>query len=396
MTTSSQRQAKPLHLVWVYPVPVATALDSATWLQTTHVLRTLGWQVTLVAKGPTGQHTINGVQVTCVSTPAKYLLNNVMFHLWVLLLILRGWRTIDVVLFHQLSAPWFLPLRLVRLLSSRQRPQFVMDTRDLNTVEGGLKNRIRRVYFDLTHALANRWADGQTAITERMAELVRIPAAKRWGYWPSGVSLERFAGAHTGRRWPTAAEPVHLMYVGKLHSERNLLPICRAVDEANQRGMHFVLTFVGAGPEQAILEACAAQSEGRICVLPAVSHEQIPQLLRNAHVGITSLPAPDDAKFEASSPIKLFEYMAAGIPMLATSNGCHTDVVGAGRYAFWVHEVSPDGILRALTEINDAKLTLAERGEEARHAVLAWTWSAAGAQLDGALRAGLRGALAPA
>ena len=56
-------------------------------------------------------------------------------------------------------------------------------------------------------------------------------------------------------------------------------------------------------------------------------------MLAAADIGVTSLPSPDDVKYEASSPLKLFEYMAAGLPVLATSNRCHTDVVGAGGYA---------------------------------------------------------------
>jgi glycosyltransferase involved in cell wall biosynthesis len=342
-----------------------------------------------VGKGPTGNHLINGVEATSLATVDKYLLNNVVFHLRVLLFLVRSWRTTDVILFHQLSAPWLLPLRLLRLITGGRRPQFVMDTRDLNVVEGNWKNRLRRSYFELTHTLANRFADGQTAITPRMAELVKIPPHQRWGYWPSGVSLERFAEVHIGRQWPGAAEPIHLMYIGKLHSERNLLPLCEAVEQAHAQGLNFQLSYVGSGPEQGKLEEAAARSHGRIRVLPAVSHEQIPELLRSAHLGVTSLPAPDDRKFEASSPIKLFEYMAAGMTILSTSNACHTDVVGSGQYAFWAHGTDAASLLRALAAIDAARASLPELGEEARQAVQAWTWRAAGEQLDQALKSGL-------
>ncbi|HMN30141.1 MAG TPA: glycosyltransferase [Caldilineaceae bacterium] len=389
MTMQQPPPASAYHLVWVYPVPLATVLDSATWLQTTQALRRLGWQVTLVGKGPTGEHLINGVQVTCIATVEKYLLNTLVFHLRVLLFLWRHWRTTDVVFFHQLSAPWLLPLRLLRPLLGGPSPQLVMDTRDLNVVDGSLKNRLRRTYFEMTHRLANLWADGQTAITPRMAELVKIPRARRWGYWPSGVSLDRFADLHCGREWPAPNQAVELIYVGKLHSERNLLPLCTAVEQANRQGMNFRLTFVGSGPEQAKLEAAAATSAGRIRLLPAVSHERIPDLLRSTHCGVTSLPAPGDRKVEASNPIKLFEYMAAGLPLLATSNACHTDVVDGGRYAFWAHGVDPESLLRALASIEAAKGNLSELGEEARKSVHRWSWSAAGEQLDKALKLGL-------
>jgi len=384
----TKRTSSP-HLLWVYPVPVATALDSATWLQTTQELRKLGWQVTLVGEGPAGQQVVNGVQVNCIPTVRKYFLGPLVFHARLLLFLLQRWSTIQVVLFHQLSAPWVLPLKLLRLLTGGRYPLFVMDTRDLNVVEGTLKNRMRIAFFDLMHTLANWFADGQTAITPRMVDLVKIPKARQWGVWPSGVSLERFADVHIGRRWPTNDEPIQLMYVGKLHSERNLLPLAQAVENVNTHGRQFVLTFVGSGPEQAKLEEFAAQTAGRVRVCPPVSHEQIPDLLRETHIGVTSLPAPDNRKFQASSPIKLFEYMASGLPLFSTSNVCHTDVIGDGQYAFWAYGADVASLEQALENVWQARSNLPHLGESARQAVNAWTWQAAGQQLDQALKYGL-------
>ena len=71
-------------------------------------------------------------------------------------------------------------------------------------------------------------------------------------------------------------------------------------------------------------------------------------MLAKMHIGVTSLPDVDDEKYAASSPIKLFEYMASGLPMLATANPCHTDVVGDGSYVFWIDETTDQGILKGL------------------------------------------------
>ena len=42
--------------------------------------------------------------------------------------------------------------------------------------------------------------------------------------------------------------------------------------------------------------------------------------------------------FGVSSPIKLFEYLAAGLPILATRIDCHTNVVGNADCAVWLDE----------------------------------------------------------
>jgi glycosyltransferase involved in cell wall biosynthesis len=389
MTGAKQHSMPSPRLVWVYPATVKSALDSATWLETTRELRTCGWDVTLLAKGPAGEHLLHGVAVTCLPTWQKYFLGTLVFHLRVLLFLLRRWRTTDVILFHQLSAMWLLPLRLLRWAGAGRRPLFVMDIRDLNVIETGWKNRLRRAYYDFVQQLANRWVDGQTAITPRMADLVQIPREQVWGYWPSGVSLERFADADHGRQWPGEGEPIHLIYIGKLHSERNLLPLCDAVEQVNAAGLAFTLTYVGSGPEAPKLQEYAQRSDSHVRVLPPVSHDQIPALLRQAHVGVTSLPAPGDKKFEASSPVKLFEYMAAGLPIFTTTNVCHTDVVGAGVYAFWADGADPATLAHTLVEIWRQRAELPHLGRIAKGAAQAWTWQAAGRQLDQALRSGL-------
>jgi glycosyltransferase involved in cell wall biosynthesis len=389
MAKSVQSKLRAPRLIWIYGVAIDKALDSATWLQTTQALRNLGWDVTLIGKGPDGEQIYNGIQATNIATTERYFLNWVLFHLRLIRYLLTHWRTTDIILFHQLTALWVLPLRLLGVLLGGERPRFVMDTRDLNVVEPTLKNRLRTHFFALMHWWANRWADGQTAITPRMAQLVAIPAEQLWGLWPSGVSVERFASVHQGRHWPASGEPIHLMYVGKLHEERNLAPLAQAVEAAHKEGMSFALTYVGSGPEQGVLEQFAASTAGRVSVQPAVPHDQIPVLLRQAHVGVTSLPDPENEKFQASSPIKLFEYMAAGLPVLSTRNVCHSDVVGAGRYAFWADNAEVPRLLVALRQIWQAHQELAQLGEEARGAVNAWSWQAAGQQLDQALRRGL-------
>ena len=378
-------------IVWVTARPIGSTLDSATWLETTRELRRAGWPITLVAEGPAGQYDIQGVSVHKLPKSEIYGLGHCIFHL-------RLWRFLglhrakcDAVLFHQESAPWLFPLRFLWKIGSRQVPQLIMDTRDVVAVGTSLRNRIRRLLFRGAHSLANRWADGQTAITLRMAQLVGIPPAKLWGTWPSGVDLEQFESARVGRHWPEAGEPIHLMYIGSFVRDRNLLLLCQAVERANREGMAFRLSLVGDGPERAVLEQTAARSGGGIRVLSPVSHAQIPEVLRQVHVGVTSLPSSFDRKFEASSPIKLFEYMAAGLPLVAADNACHTDVVGQGTYAFWVREASEEGILAALSQAARAQESLMDKGSEAAAAAQDWTWQQAGRKLGQALERGLLG-----
>ena len=105
-------QRTKAHLVWIYPGSLADDLDAATWLDTTAELRRLGWQVTLIAVGPAGQQRVRGVEVLCVPKPEIYLVRQCVYHIRLLRLLARQWAMIDVILCHQMSLPWVLPVRL--------------------------------------------------------------------------------------------------------------------------------------------------------------------------------------------------------------------------------------------------------------------------------------------
>jgi glycosyltransferase involved in cell wall biosynthesis len=359
-------------------------------LETTQELRRLGWDVTLINAGPKDQKEINRVVVTNIPKKNIYFIRQIIFHFQVLKLIFQSWNSIDVILFHQMSAPWLLPLRTVRKILGRQRPLIVMDTRTLPMISrenARLKDRIRNGFDGLMNILANHLADGQTAITGRMAEVKKIPQDQLLGIWPSGVDLEEFQPAQSLREWDSITREVRLIYVGVLHIQRKLMAMCQAVEAANSSGKNFVFTLVGWGTEKEKLIEYAQHTNGRIRVLPAVPHNQVPGLLAQAHVGV--LPFPDQERFRVSSPIKLFEYMASGLPILATKIVCHTDVVKNGKFAFWSNDVSQEAHAIALDQLWECRYQLPELGNQAVEEAINWTWQAAAMKLDIALRSAL-------
>lgn len=390
---------KPLHprLFWLYTGSATGNLDAATWLEPTFELRVLGWQVTLVAEGSGDQIQVRGIDVRTLRRPRLWLIGQAVFHLRALALLASQWRDTDVVLFHSMSAPWMLTLRLAGLLGLR-RPLLVMDTRSLPMADPSherARDRLRRRYHLWMEHLANGLADGRLAITERMAEAVRIPPRKLWGTWPSGVAPEPIREAAGRRRWPTATETpdaatgeaVELLYIGTLSHERNLMTLCRAVEDADLAGCRYRLTLIGEGPQRRELERYAAASRGRIRVLPQIPHERIPDVLARAHVGV--LPFPDEEKFRVSSPIKLFEYMASGLPVLATRIQCHTDVIGRGEHVVWAYGSSQKALADALARLWERRGQLPRMGERSAQAVGAWTWRASARKLSEALIAGV-------
>lgn len=371
------------HLLWAYDANPAVAFGVTTQLEVAHELRNLGWRVTLILKCPATQRSIRGIEVLCFQVPEVFFVGYFAYHMKLLRHLMQEWSAIDIILFHQRSAPWIMPLTLLRRFAGRPRPLFVMDTRTLPMAETTRKDRLRACFLNLMNLMANRWVDGQTAITTRMVDSIHIPSEKLLGTWPCGVNLARFTPAQISRRWPKDGDPIRLIYVGALHIERNLMPVCQAVQMANAEGMRFQLLLLGDGTQRLDLEILARRSDGRIRVGEPVPHVDVPRLLAESHIGV--LPFPDEKKFQVSSPMKLFEYMAAGLPILATRIACHTDVVREGEFAFWVDGASVEGFLITLRAVWQNRRHLVRMGSEAAIASHAWTWSEAAIKLKTAL-----------
>jgi glycosyltransferase involved in cell wall biosynthesis len=382
--------ARP-HVVWIYAGDLSRALDAATWLETTRELRHAGWKVTLICAGKRGKTTIRGVDVQCLSRPNVYLLRQIALHVKIMIWLWMEWLHTDVILFHESSVPWMIALRGIRCIGCRWRPLLVLDSRSLSMpprMGESLREKAKRVELAAMNTVANRWVDGRVAITNRLAEVLRIPEDKLWGTWPSGAAVGPLAVVRTERRWPTVKGPVRLIYHGALHRERNLTTLCNAVIQANEHGMHMLLKLVGEGTERARLAEMAASSRGAITVGPPVPYEEIPVLLAGSDVGV--LPFPDEEKFRVSSPIKLYEYMAAGMPVVATRIVCHTDVVGDGGYVFWAEGADQENLLAALGQVWESRQDLPQKGREAAVASRAWSWRASAEKLAEALASGMK------
>ncbi len=390
MPDTQQHPSQQPYLLWICPGRLELALDASTWLQTTKELKNLGWNMLLISAGQTGFHQIDGVEVYSISSPNKYLLRQIVFHIKLLFYIWSKWSSIHIVLFSQPSLPWLLPMIFLRRVIRGTYPLFVMDTRTVPMEDfrkASLKDRVRGWFYDLANRVGNHLVDGQTTITARMAQKIQVPADQLWGVWPSGADLDQFEEKQASRIWPSSDKPIQLIYIGVLHYERNLMALCKAVMMANQQGMNFRLILTGSGTERDDLEAYAQNTKGIIKVNDPIPHDAVPAHLALAHVGV--LPFPDEEKYRVSSPIKLFEYMASGMAILATRIVCHTDVIKDRNFGFWSEGSSTEDLLSALRNIWASRALLPSMGSEAAEASKEWTWKEFAKKLNKALIHGL-------
>lgn len=110
------------------------------------------------------------------------------------------------------------------------------------------------------------------------------------------------------------------------------------------------LAVAGDGPIRAALEGQAAGLgvADRVRWLGALGHDQIPLFLGALDVGLAPYPPLGDFAF---SPLKLFEYLASGAPIVASDLGQIREILEGGRWGDLVTPGDPSALAAAVRNV---------------------------------------------
>ena len=275
----------------------------------------------------------------------------------------------DVVLFN-VSNP--LLLRHAMFFKKKYGTKLVSDVRTLPVSTNGINRYISDKLFSLNLRYAAKRFDGITYITERMRSfcistynLPLHPSA----IWASGVNPELFClGTCTHQD-----EPLKFMYHGSISKKRRVDNVVKALSLLND--IDLTLHLLGRGDAVDELRDLAIELgvKDRVTFLNTVEYREVPNWINCGHVGI--LPFPDWPGWNTSSPLKLFEYLSCGKPVVVTDIPAHRDVLHDKKFAFWAEESSPEAIAKAMRRASDERWRFESLGRAAREFVLTHhTW----------------------
>ncbi|MFN7952021.1 MAG: glycosyltransferase [bacterium] len=180
------------------------------------------------------------------------------------------------------------------------------------------------------------------------------------------------------------------------HGARELVAAAASLVARGRRD--FGLALVGDGPERAAALAAAEQAgiRDRVWAPGRLPPDDVPAVLRASHVGVAPFASGRHADLAIGffwSPIKLFEYMGAGLPVITTRvpalEACVRDSVDG----FLIGDGSVSELAGAMERFLDAPELLRTMGAAARERALAqFTWDAQARIVEELARAALGGA----
>jgi len=208
--------------------------------------------------------------------------------------------------------------------------------------------------LDLAYKLTLPHAAGVIGLSkplnDHLNEQFGVPLEKLY-LVPLGVDSDHFRPDNLQE---IPREPFDIVYIGSIVSQRNLGLCIDAIASENLE-VDLRLHFVGDGPENELNElrqiAKEAAVEEVICWHGYISHENIPTVLDSMDVAISPLPAHDS--YEVSSPAKLYEYLAMGLPILCTDIQAHRNALIEEQTGFFFQPGSLPSLVDIINRISE-------------------------------------------
>ncbi|MFV0493011.1 MAG: glycosyltransferase family 4 protein [Pseudorhodobacter sp.] len=240
-----------------------------------------------------------------------------------------------------------------------------------------IEESARHRYLPLPEAAAARTrramkAAGMiSAVSRPVADYARTHGAQRIEVIPNAVNPDRF---------PPVARPDGRLTVGFLGTLRPWHDVGTLLEAMTILRMDYPrseLLIVGDGPERQRLAPELATLDAQLA--GAVTPAEVPGLL--ARMDIAVAPYAGDQPFYFS-PLKVYEYMASGLPVVASDVGDLAGLVRHGETGLICAPDDPAALARALARLADNPALARRMGAMGRRYVLArHSWAGVAARI---------------
>lgn len=161
-------------------------------------------------------------------------------------------------------------------------------------------------------------------------------------------------------------EKTIILYTGSLHKSKNVSCLIDMMKELNNSNI--LLYIIGSGfPKdiQRIKDYAKNRKVDGVIFKGAVAPSKIPYFLKAADIGIHTISKDSINAIKYGSPLKIFEYMAAGLPIIAANVPSIREILENNKNALLVEIENPIAYAKAVKHLDQNKKFAQKLGETA-------------------------------
>ena len=328
-----------------------------------------GYEVTLVAIADFEEQVVDGIRVLGLPQPSSRLLRPANW--WRILRIALRERA-DIYHFH--DPELLLPVGLIKLLTRRPivydvHENYPQDILTKEWIPGPLRRLVSSI-FRVFEDTAVRGVDGVVVVNRHLegrfegkARVVRVANYSR---------LDRSVNSKRDTDGREAGARPYFVYAGRVSDDRGLHQCLRALESLGEDGAEILcagrIGHVANGQLRALLEH--GHTDVPFKYLGLLPYEAIPPLFEGALAGLLCFqPTPNNV---LGTPNKLFEYMSAGIPVIASDFPFIREVVAEADCGLLVQPDDIRQIAVAMAHLLHHPHDAARMGENGLRAAREW------------------------
>jgi glycosyltransferase involved in cell wall biosynthesis len=257
------------------------------------------------------------------------------------------------------SSPHLFGALAMQLVAWWRRVPFIFEVRDLwpeslvdMTGRRGLSSHVLQLIANHLYSSSQRIIVLAEQSREHIAKLGFD--IKKIDYVPNGMDPEAFAPDTAMPPSPIALPEgkTVFVYAGAHGPANELEVVLRAAKVLELRGVNELhVLLVGDGPSKPMLLALHAELNLKNCTMhPPIAKGFIPSLFRHVHAGILTLQDAPVFRFGVS-PNKLFDYMAASLPVVTNVQGDVALIIKTAQNGVVALPSSPESLADAMLEV---------------------------------------------
>jgi len=277
----------------------------------------------------------------------------------------------DVVQVNPTMLTFLLPL------FRRRQSIYLLDVRQAGEVAGSdFWGRFRNWRMVMKHRLNAHWFYHHACFaSEAAAERILGPR------WSQRATVHR-VGQHPtflAYRWTEShrlgdSGPVRFVYIGSISKVRQLELLLAAIRQVAVQRQDFLVDFIGPDLAGGYYHGLAEEwgLGGIVCFKPSIPYSQVASTVATYDAALAYVPPLPDWQYQPT--LKVLEYRALGIPMLASDNAANREIIQEGVNGLLVNHTQ-DGIASGLMRFVADRAFLAQVSESARSNRQGRTWA---------------------